>query len=420
MIKIIKQENQLLLRYTADRFNDARWIDEELQNVGRVTLRRIFSFDQAALVHEFHELDPDELSDDVRTFVLAVADSDYYKINADILGIKHDLRLWKQMPLSHQTFIAHRDISVFGKIDALIDEPIFIGGNAIDSIPLADFEELMRNFPTSTELIHYASARISRVLKDYLGTMSDAQKKFDAHLNRKQTVRAASRIKFLEDYEPRKFEYVRDELQEMLKDAEAYSEHDWQKLIVGFLLLIFPKYIAVLENLQIKDFYSDPTKTKDRFIDLTLVDANGTVDIVEIKKPFANCLLSRNKYRDNYTPRTELSGSVMQVEKYIFHLNKWGRDGEKEILRKRKSELPPNFEIKVTNPRAMIILGRDGDFTDDQKFDFEIIKRKYANIIDIMTYDDLLRRLENIISMIRMNYSKLGVAPTRSGAGVKA
>jgi hypothetical protein len=42
---------------------------------------------------------------------------------------------------------------------------------------------------------------------------------------------------------------------------------------------------------------------KDRFIDVTLVYANGTIDIVEIKKPFANCLLSRNKYRDNYTPR---------------------------------------------------------------------------------------------------------------------
>jgi hypothetical protein len=202
----------------------------------------------------------------------------------------------------------------------------------------------------------------------------------------------------------------------MLKDAESYSEHDWQKLIVGFLLLIFPKYIAVLENLQVKDFYSDPTKIKDRYIDLTLVDANGTIDIVEIKKPFANCLLSRKKYRDNYTPRAELSGSVMQVEKYIFHLNKWGRDGEREILRKRKAELPADFEIKVTNPQAMIILGRDIDFADDQKFDFEIIKRKYANVIDIMTYDDLLHRLDNIIAMIEKNYSKLGATVTHSGA----
>jgi hypothetical protein len=108
----------------------------------------------------------------------------------------------------------------------------------------------------------------------------------------------------------------------------------------------------------------------------------------------------------------------MQVEKYIFHLSKWGRDGEREILKKRKAELPPDFEIKVTNPQAMIILGRDKDFTGEQKFDFEIIKRKYANIIDIMTYDDLLRRLDNIIAMIGKNYAKLGAAG-RSAAVAK-
>lgn len=324
------------------------------------------------------------------------------------------------MPLSDRTFTAERNISIFRQIDSLIEEPIIVGGDRINSIPLADFEELLRNFPTSTELTHYAHSRVSRVLKDYLGTMSDAQKTLEAYLTRKQTVRPASRIQFLEGYEPRKFEYVRDELQKMLKDAETYSEREWQKLIVGFLLLIFPKYVAVLEGLKIKDFYSDSKKAKDRFIDVTLVDANGTIDIVEIKKPFANCLLSRNKYRDNYTPRTELSGTVMQVEKYMFHLKKWGRDGEKEILKKRKGELPRNFEIKVTNPQAMIILGRDSDFTDDQKFNFEIIKRKYANIIDIMTYDDLLRRLDNIISMIRKNYSKLAPSSTRAGARVKA
>ena len=404
-----------MLTYTADQA-DARWVDEELKTHGRVTLRRIFSFGRRAFVPESAE---DELFEDVRTFVLAVADGDYYKIRADILGLKYDLRLWTKMPLSQGTFIANRDISIFGKIDSLIEEPIVVGGDKSSSIPLADFEELLRNFPTSTELTHYAHAKISTVLRDYLGTMSDAQKRLDAYLNRKQAVHPASRIAFLEDYEPRKFEYVRDELQKMLNDAETYSERDWQKLIVGFLLLIFPKYIAVLENLKIKDFYSDPTKPKDRFIDVTLVDANGTIDIIEIKKPFANCLLSRTKYRDNYTPRTELSGSVMQVEKYIFHLKKWGRDGEREILKRRKAELPPNFEIKVTNPQAMIILGRDCDFTTDQKFDFEIIKRKYANIIDIMTYDDLLRRLDNIISMIRTNYSKLGTAPRRAAGRFK-
>ena len=30
----------------------------------------------------------------------------------------------------------------------------------------------------------------------------------------------------------------------------------------------------------------------------------------------------------------------------------------------------------------------------DQKFEFEIFKRKYVNIVDIMTDDDLLQKLE--------------------------
>lgn len=405
MIKFIRGENQLLLEYQPSGNFDPGIVGYRLETDGEVTIRRTFTFERDDLVGP---VAPDESDDGQRTFVLGVVEGDYYRINRRVLDLKHDLLLWKQMPLSPKTFIANRDISIFGRINALVEESIVIGGDAEGAIPLAEFNELLANFPTTTELTHYANARISRVLKDYLGTMSDAQIKLDRLLNKKRSIPAASRIKFLEDYEPRKFEYVRDELQKMLKDAESYSERDWQKLIVGFLLLIFPKYIAVLENLQVKDFYSDPTKAKDRYIDLTLVDANGTIDIVEIKKPFANCLLSRVKYRDNYTPRTELSGSVMQVEKYIFHLNKWGRDGEQEILKKRSAELPPGFEIKVTNPQAMIILGRDIDFADDQKFDFEIIKRKYANIIDIMTYDDLLRRLENIISMIEKNYAKFG------------
>jgi hypothetical protein len=404
MIKILIRDERLLLEYTNDLNSDARWIDDRLKESGSVTLRRTFTFEPDNLVTV---PDPESEFEDVRTFVLGVTEGSFYKIERAILGLKHDLLLSNLIPLSPQTFIANRDISIFRKIDCLVDEPIVVGGDDDTSIPLAEFAELLRNFPTTTELKYYANARISRTLKDYLGTTSDAQKKMDDYLNRKRTITATSRIKFLQDYEPQKFEYVYEELKNLLVDFDTYSENDWQKLIIGFLLLIFPKYIVVLENLQVKDFYSNPTKVTNRYIDLTLVDANGTIDIIEIKKPFANCLLSNGKYRDNYTPKKELSGSVMQVEKYIFHLNKWGRDGEKSIRESRKHELPPGFELKITNPKAMIILGRDGDFADDQKFDFEIIKRKYANIIDIMTYDDLLRRLNNIILMINRNYKKL-------------
>ena len=66
---------------------------------------------------------------------------------------------------------------------------------------------------------------------------------------------------------------------------DNYSEKDWQKLIVDFLLLIIPKYIAVIEECPVKDFYSNPLKPTNRRIDMALVGANGAIDIVEIKKP---------------------------------------------------------------------------------------------------------------------------------------
>ncbi|WP_422717944.1 Shedu anti-phage system protein SduA domain-containing protein [Franzmannia pantelleriensis] len=65
------------------------------------------------------------------------------------------------------------------------------------------------------------------------------------------------------------------------------------------------------------------------------------------------------------------------------------------ILRK------PTSAVSSSNSKASVLLGRDNDFTSEQFFDFEIIRRKYANMLDIMTYEDLLRRLENIIFMMK-------------------
>ena len=402
MIRLSKQNNQLLLIYQADRFNDARWLDDKLQEDGEVTLRRTFTFTSSDLVSQ------QEPSDDERVFLLGVLEDGYYIISKDTLGLKHDLQLEANMKIEPKSFIAQRDISVFRKIDDLIDEPIVVGGNEESAVPLDDFELLLRTFPTSTELTHYASTRIARVLKDYFGTISDAEEKLNQHLNRKQKLPAKSRESIVSNFEVQKFEYVHSELESMLEVADSYSEKDWQKKILGLLLFVFPKYIAVLENVHIKDFYSNPSKATDRYVDLMLVDANGSTDIIEVKKPFSNALVSHHKYRDNHTPRKELAGSVMQAEKYLFHLNKWGRAGEQEIYDKRKGELPVGIELKITNTKAMILLGRDNDFVGQQHFDFEIIRRKYANMLDIMTYDDLLRRVSNIIEMMKRQNSSGG------------
>lgn len=98
----------------------------------------------------------------------------------------------------------------------------------------------------------------------------------------------------------------------------------------------------------------------------------------------------------------ELSGTVMQIEKYIFHLNKWGNQGEQKLTEKYKKELPPDLKIKITNPCGMIIMGRNKGLSINQQNDFEVVKRKYRNVMDIITYDDLIGRLGFIIESLKL------------------
>ena len=223
-----------------------------------------------------------------------------------------------------------------------------------------------------------------------------------------------------------KFAYLRDTISEWLENAHAYSERDWQKMIMKIILLIFPKYIAVLENVGVADFYSSPNRTKKRYIDLCLVDASGNIDVIEIKKPFDNAILGKTLYRNNSLPAKELSGSIMQAEKYLFHLLKWGVAGERALSKQYGARLPSAMPIRTTNPKAIIILGQDRlpggqqPLSESQVRDLEVIKRKYANMMDILTYDDLLRRLNNIIDSLSQRSATIGAKQTSGTGSAKA
>ena len=236
--------------------------------------------------------------------------------------------------------------------------------------------------------------------------MSDAEKRLAAYMERRSRsatrtrVEIHGRIPVANELELEKFNYVRDRLVEMLKDAENYSEADWQTAVADLFILVFPQYLAVLHTVHVKERYSSESRSTDRYIDLMLVGANGCVDIIEIKKPFERGLVSKRQYRDNYVPVRELSGSIMQAEKYIFYLSKSGRDGEKAIATKHAADLPAGLEIKIANPKAFILAGRDNNLSTQEKFDFEFTRRQYSNVIDILSYDDLLRRLDNVIAAL--------------------
>lgn len=398
MIKIIKHKGELLLAYHTD---SSPWVAHKPEENGLVRVSLIFSFTKEETIHaagqamtqiartiheEFH-LETEGTS----IFLLGVLDNGFFRIKSSVLGLEHDLRIEQSIEVKDRFFRGERNANIMALLESVISRPIIIGSREEDSISEKLFKNLLTLFPKSTEV------------KRYVETRTKAEEALLEHLNKKRASQPDTgiirqSIAVINEIELTKFTFIKEQLLEMLGNLDGYDEKQWQDRILEIILLLFPKYVAVLEKVHLKDFYSNPKKPKSRRIDIALVDANGFIDIIEIKKPTAGATLRAGKYRGNHTPSYTLSGTIMQAEKYLFHLSKWGKNGEDDLQRRKRSELPTGLKIKISNPKAMLIYGRDNEFDEQQKLDFEIIRRKYADMMDIITYDDLLRRIENILS----------------------
>jgi len=150
MITFTEHGSRLVLTYlSSDGFGSADWVDEKLKVHDLVTLSRAFSVQKADLLGSHSNEDFDE---GVRRFVIGSVNGDYRTIRKDVLGLKHDLLIATSVELRREIFVEERGISVFRRIDELIDEQIVVGGNRIGAIPEDEFAQLLKEFPTSTEL----------------------------------------------------------------------------------------------------------------------------------------------------------------------------------------------------------------------------------------------------------------------------
>lgn len=410
MIEFRITNRHIMLDYRPEDQGGA-WLVAQLK-LGNARLSKVFYFTKDDLVGELQEWDDESFENQDFTFRLATKSGAYYRIPGRIFNIDKDVLIAPaDIEVKRKTFAAERDISIMNRLAKFYPAgaPIKLGGPDEDAIPAALYETMLRRFPNTMEVNRYAAARVATILEGFLDPLKDVRREYEDYLNKRGSVLSGDALPQTEllQREIAKFEYVREVIAGLLAGSENRSEADWQRLIVPLLLLIFPKYIAVLEKVRLEDHYYVPGDRTRREIDIALVDANGNLDIIEIKKPFENAILAKAEYRNNFIPAKELGGTIMQAEKYLFHLAKWGVDGERRITRRYASKLPTDLTVKITSPKAMIIIGRDQAtggspaLSPRQLFDFEIIKRKYANMIDIMTYDDLLRRLDRIIASLR-------------------
>ena len=400
MISLETEKDRIIAKYESIQGDDISWLLSKFENNEPHEFNKTFRFFKENLVKQINnERDPFNAiygKSEPIDFIFALLEEDYFKVIPGVLSRKINIYLHKDIEkITTELFFTAYNISLVKKIDNLIDEDLYIGGNAENAISIDSYLDLIENFPNDYERKLYYDAKISSHIKNYFTTTKDLPSQFNKYLNKKKTTKGVDLTKTFKDFELYKNQIILKKLENMLADEINYGENQWQDEILQIILLLFPKYLYVFKETPLK------TEEGKKSLDLLLVDTNGNVDIIEIKKPFENAVMTKNVYRNNYIPLRELSGTVMQIEKYIYLINRNAIKIEEELTKKYSGVLSENFKIKVTNPNGMIIMGRENKLSSDQKKDFEVVKRKYKNILDIITYDDLIKRLELSINQIK-------------------
>lgn len=391
-LRFEKNEYELICEYMPN--NGIEYIYNQFKKDEIFKVKRVFD------IRKENIIESDDLhSEEVIRFSIGEKEGEYYVLNNEILKFHHTFYLHEKININQKTFLSSRDINILNKVDQHVLEDVFIGGDKA-TIPKQEFYRLIDSFPNTYELNKYAHMRISSIIKDYVTEKRNYINDYEKYMNKKITKKISIEDQRAEEEifnnEYQKFLYIKEKLKNMLKDEELFSERVWQNEIAKILSLVFSKYCFFIDEVTIN---TDEGSKRPDFI---FIDTQGNIDVVEIKKSHRIPIMSKGKYRDNYTPSKELTGTIMQMEKYLYHLNRTVAISEKKINQKLFDVKKVDMNVSIRNPQGIIILGRLNNLNDEELRDYEILKRQFKHIADIITYDDLINRLDRLLN----NFSK--------------
>ncbi len=399
MIELELIKDELILTYGVYR-DEAEYYGKLLKDGETIRINNTFFVDKTV------EREND-FGERIWTFCIGQVENGFIKLNSKVIGTRHTFYFSETIDLKQQLFVAPRNISILSKIDAVIEGDFYVydDRNGLPQnkrgVSIRDYKHLLTEFPKTAELNKYAHNRIAKSVKEFFPESSKYEEIYENYMkhlkarsnteNRVYTVANKTNL----ETELAQFTVVVDELKAMLAVADGYDETEWQEKIVGILCFLYPKYI-----LCTREVLFDGVDGYKRKPDFVMVDANGFIDFCEIKKPDVKILTDSPSYRNNYVPLREFSGGIQQLQKYIYCVATNAKSREK-ITTKLNKLLPAPMELDFVNPQGIFIAGRSNDFDGRKKRDFELIKRQYKNVADIMTYDDLLDRLGNVVKSLR-------------------
>lgn len=179
-----------------------------------------------------------------------------------------------------------------------------------------------------------------------------------------------------------------------------HAESWWQNYIQARILLMQQGYIRPIEKMNV-------AIGNTRYPDFALVTHDNYLDILEIKKPDTS-ILKLDASRGNYHWDVEISRAIIQVENYLEHIAN-NADQVRSFIKDNY-----DLELKVVRPRGFILAGNSAEFVaQKQRDDFRLLSHGLKNVT-VITYDELLVRLENHINVLEKYQKKAPAAPTAS------
>jgi hypothetical protein len=175
---------------------------------------------------------------------------------------------------------------------------------------------------------------------------------------------------------------------EMKKRIETNkSEGAWRNFLRQNILHIQRGYIELIPK-------ADLEISGASYPDFFLVTYDGYLDILKIKTPFT-ALLSYDEDRKVHVWSAEIAGAVARVEKYFQSVSDLG-----DQLRNKVKNCC-GIELLDIKPRGIIFAGNSVQFEGDRPTHdgFELLNKASQNV-NVVTYDELLRRLRNHLTVL--------------------
>jgi len=174
-----------------------------------------------------------------------------------------------------------------------------------------------------------------------------------------------------------------DSHQELLKYKAGQPEKIFQNWIEANL------WVFGIDYIKKHDFRKIALGSEG---DLLMESVDGYLDLIELKRPKHELFKFDDSHKCFY-PHPDLSQVIGQSLFYLQKLHEYKLTVEKE------------YGVKIIMPRVKVIIGRNSDFSDEQKDALRMLNSNLSHI-QVLTYDDLVNFGKLILNSFESRVTK--------------